>query len=143
MSGEAFKGLDFILEVNTGTTGIPIWTKICGLTQTGLTINQEGVDITDNCSEGWREMLEGAGIRNVSISASGNARDTAGQQWILSKILANEFVEARIRRGYGDEFSGFWQIPSNGYSAPYNSAETFEVTLESAGEITYTPAILS
>ena len=139
MSGEAFKGLDFILEVNTGTAPTVTWTKVCGLTQTGLTINQEGVDITDGCSEGWREMLAGAGVRNISISASGNSRDTAGQQWILSKILANEFVEARIRRGYGDEFSGVWQIPSNGYSAAYNAQETFEVTLESAGEITYTP----
>ena len=85
-------------------------------------------------------MLEGAGVRNVSISASGNARDNAAQQFILAKILANEFVTARIKRGHGDEFSGVWQIPSNGYSAPYNGAETFEVTLESAGKITYTAA---
>ena len=140
MAGEAFKGLDFILEVQTATTPTVVWTKVCGLTQTGLTINQEGVDITDNCSEGWREMLEGAGVRNVSISASGNARDNAAQQFILAKILANEFVTARIKRGHGDEFSGVWQIPSNGYSAPYNGAETFEVTLESAGKITYKPA---
>lgn len=135
-----FKGLDFILEVKTATTPSVVWTKMCGLTQTGLTINGEGVDVTDNCSEGWREMLEGAGIRSVSISASGNASDNAAQQFILAKILANEFVEARIKRGYGDEFAGVFQIPSNGYSAPHNGAETFEVTLESAGEITYTPA---
>lgn len=135
-----FRGLDFILEVQTQADPI-VWTKMCGLTQTGLTINQEGVDITDNCSEGWREMLQGAGVRSVSISASGNASDNAAQQWILSKILDNAFVVARIRRGIGDEFSGTWQIPSSGFSAAYNGAETFEVTLESAGAISYTPAV--
>jgi TP901-1 family phage major tail protein len=131
-----FRGLDFILEVKTDADPIT-WTKVCGLTQTGLTINAESVDVTDNCSNGWREMLEGAGVRSVSITASGNANDNAAQLFITQAILVDEFIEARIRRGYGDEFSGTWHIPSNGFSAPYNGAETFEVTLESAGEITY------
>lgn len=139
MTGEAYKGLDFILEVDNGTEGVPLWTRVCGLTQTGLTINQEGVDITDNCSEGWREMLEGAGVRSVSISGSGNSRNNDGQKFLEEACRSNLFVKARIRRGYGDQFSGVWQIPSVGASATYNGAETFEVTLESAGEITYTP----
>lgn len=135
-----FKGLDFILEVNTGALLEPVWTKICGLTQTGLTINAESVDVTDNCSDGWREMLEGAGIRSVSISASGNATDNAGQLFMTQAILDDEFIQARIKRGYGDQFAGMWHIPSNGFSAAHNGAETYEVTLESAGEITYTAA---
>lgn len=135
-----FKGLDFILEVNTGTLLVPVWTKICGLTQTGLTINAESVDVTDNCSDGWREMLEGAGIRSVSISASGNATDNAGQLFMTQAILDDEFIQARIKRGHGDQFAGMWHIPSNGFSAAHNGAETYEVTLESAGEITYTAA---
>jgi TP901-1 family phage major tail protein len=135
-----YRGLDFILEVRTDADP-EVWTKVCGLTQSGLTINAESVDVTDNCSDGWREMLEGAGVRSVSITASGNSSDNAAQAFITNAILNNQFIRARIRRGAGDEFEGTWQIPSNGFSAPFNGAETFEVTLESAGAISYTPPV--
>jgi TP901-1 family phage major tail protein len=137
-AAKKFRGVDFIFEIETEEN---TWKQVCGLTQTGMTINAESVDVTDNCSEGWREMLEGAGIRSMSITASGNANDSETQLFLTAAIMADQFISARIRRGYGDEFAGVWHIPSNGFSAAHNGAETFEVTLESAGEITYTPPV--
>ena len=42
-----------------------------------MTINSETVDVTDKDGNGWRELLEGAGITSMSLKGSGVVSDNA------------------------------------------------------------------
>ena len=136
-----FKGLDLIIEVKTATTPAVVWTKIAGMTQTGFTINDESVDVTDKDSDGWREMLEGAGIRSMSLTASGyHSTATTSHEFLMDAILNGTFVECRLKRGFGDMFEGVFQLTSTGGSGAHNDAESAEFSFESSGAIDYTAA---
>ena len=129
---EAQAGRLFKLSIWNGSE----FTLICGLQATSVTINQEGVDTTDNCSGSIRQMLEGAGVRNVSISGNGVTRLPSAMSFLLSSHFAQSHVYMRLTDGRGLDLYGFMQIVSIGASAAYNGAEMFEISLESTGEVT-------
>ena len=62
------KGSAFLLKVGEG--GAPlVFTTVAGLRTTQLAINADTVVVTNQGSGGWRELLGGAGVRSVSITA--------------------------------------------------------------------------
>ena len=111
---------------------------LCGLQATSITINQEGVDTTDNCSGSIRQMLEGAGVRSFSISGNGIARLPSALSFLLSSYFAQSHIDIKVKSGTLELYSTV-QIASIGGSAAYNSAELFEITLESTREVTTFP----
>ena len=116
------------------------YTTISALRSTSFTINEETVDVTDKDGDGWRELLEGAGISSMSVSGSGIADNGDTQAFMLDALLKKTHVVLKIIREAGDEFTGTFQIASMAFSGEYNAEETFDLTVESAGTITYTPA---
>lgn len=116
------------------------YTTISALRSTSFTINEETVDVTDKDGAGYRETLEGAGISSLSVTGSGIADNGDTQAFMLNAILNKTHVNLKIIREAGDEFTGTFQITSMAFSGEYNAEETFDLTLESAGTITHTPA---
>ena len=108
---------------------------LCGLQATSVTINQEGVDTTDNCSGSIRQMLEGAGVRSFSISGNGITRLPTALSFLLSIYFAQSHIDIKVKSGTLELYSTM-QIASIGGSAAYNGAELFEITLESTGRVT-------
>lgn len=109
---------------------------LCGLQSTSLTVAQEGIDTTDNCSDGNREMLEGAGIRSLSISGSGITRSFSE---LLAAHVQNQHIYALVTNAASQVFAAFYQISSIGLSGAHNGAELFDITLESAASVQYIP----
>ena len=129
---EARKGILFSVYVFEGGD----YRLLCGLQATSVTINQEGVDTTDNCSSGqWREMLEGAGVRSFSISGNGITRLPSALSFLLSIYFAQSHIDIKVKSGTLELYSTM-QITAFGNSASHNGAELFEITLESTGEVT-------
>ena len=77
----AGKGSSFLLKDNS--TGTPA--TIGGLRSTSMTINGEAVDITSKDSNAFissgndkaRDLLQGGGVRSMTISASGVFTDSS------------------------------------------------------------------
>jgi len=116
------------------------YTTISALRSTSFTINEETVDVTDKDGDGWRKLLEGAGISSMSVSGSGIADNGDTQAFMLDAILNKTHVGLKIIREAGDAFTGTFQLASMAFSGEYNAEETFDLTLESAGTVTYTAA---
>lgn len=131
-----FKGRELLIKVETAPN---VFTTLSAQTSSGFTINNESVDVTDKDGSGWRELLEGAGITSMSLTASGYTSDNATYTFVLGKVMANEHFKCRVVRGLGDEFEGMFMAESTGSTGEYNGAETFELSLQSAGAIAYTP----
>jgi len=133
-----YKGRELRIKVRT-STGPDVFTVIGGIRTESMTINSETVDVTDKDGNGWRELLEGAGITSMSLKGSGVVSDNAVfTDHIMAAVMANTHVVLKIESGLGDVWQGTFAVPSAERAGEYNKEETFSITLESAGTITYT-----
>ena len=133
-----FKGRELRIKVRT-STGPDVFAVVGGIRTESMTINSETVDVTDKDGNGWRELLEGAGITSMSLKGSGVVSDdTVFTDHIMAAVMANTHVVLKIESGLGDVWQGTFAVPSAERAGEYNKEETFSITLESAGTITYT-----
>lgn len=135
----AQKGKDLLLKVDSD--GLGAFTTIAGLRSRGIAINAEAVDITHAESAGrWRELLEGAGAKTARLSGSGIFKDAASDA-----IVRGYVFNGTIRRwqtvvpDFGT-IEGPFQITAFELTGRHDGEVAFELTLESAGELTFTAA---
>mgnify|MGYP001400366354 FL=1 len=132
----AQKGKDLLLKLDDGTG---TFITVAGLRTRRFTLNTEAVDITHAESAGrWRELLAGAGVRRAAISGAGVFKDAASDT-----VMRQVFFDGQIRawQVFIPDFGliqGLFQIASLDYRADHAAEVTFDLALESAGELTFT-----
>jgi TP901-1 family phage major tail protein len=135
----AQKGRDLLLKVDQTGTGSFI--TVAGLRTRSLAFNAATVDITNaESSNQWRELLAGAGMRNARITGNGIFKDGAS-----SALLRDTFFTGTIRNWQVivpalGTIQGPFQISSLDYAGQYNAEVSFDITLESAGDLLFTAA---
>ena len=141
----AQKGSAFLLKDNS--TGSPV--TLGGMRSTSMSINGETVDITTKESATFdatagndigRVLLPNAGIRSMSLSASGVFTDSAGENNIRGAAFTGDSLNYDLVFGDGSNVKGAFIITSYERAGEYNGEETFSITLESNGTMTYTNA---
>jgi len=133
----AQSGRDLLLKLDM--TGDGQFVTVAGLRATRLSLNAEPVDVTSlSSSGGWRELLGGAGVKSASLSGSG--------------VFTDADTDARARQLFFDGTVGDWQVivPAFGiiegpfqltaieYAGSYNGEASYELSLASAGALTFT-----
>ena len=134
----AQKGKDLLLKIEDGSGA---FVSVAGLRTQRLALNADAVDVTHAESAGrWRELLAGAGVRRASIAGSGIFKDAS------SDILIRQvFFDGLIRNwqivvpSFG-VIQGSFQISSLDYRGEHAGEVTFEMSLESAGQLSFTAA---
>ncbi len=134
----AQKGSLFLVKVGDGVGSHETFTTVASARSTGMTVNNESVDITAKDSAGWRELLAGAGIQSMSITLSGVFKDSVQEELIRGYSFANSIDSYQLFSGNGDMFSGEFQVTSYSRAGEHNGEETFDLALESSGVITVT-----
>lgn len=132
----AQKGRNFLLKEGTAAAG----TTLAGMRTTGVTLNNEQVDITNKDSSGWRTLLEGAGTQSLEITAEGVFTDAAVEETVRGYAFANSINAFGLLFGNGDSIDASWAISNYQRSGTHNGEETYSMTLQSSGSITYTAA---
>lgn len=137
----AQKGSDVLLKMDTATSGGPTFTTIAGIQTKSVQFDAEMVDITNqDSSNKWRELLAGAGIKKFRISGSGVFLDGTAENSAMTSFVAGTIKQWQmIIAGLGT-LQAYMQITQLEYAAPHNKELTYQITLESAGELTYTAA---
>jgi len=129
-------GKDLLIKVDLNNAGT--FQTMAGLRATRISLNAETVDVTSLESAGWRELLAGAGVKAASVTGSGVFRDQAtdarAQQIFFDGEVPNFQV---IVPGFG-VIQGLFQITAIEYSGTYNGEATYDMTLASAGVLTFT-----
>lgn len=132
----AKKGGDFLLKIEDSATP-GSYSMLGGLRSNSLTINNEAIDATNKGSNQWREILDQAGIKSMSISGSGiftsDATLTQARQIAISGLLTNFQI---VDSDSGDTFQGKFKLTSLERGGEYNGEMTWSISLESSGEIT-------
>lgn len=133
----AQNGKDLLIKLDM--TGGGQFDTIAGLRATRISFNAESVDVTSlESSGGWRELLGGAGVKSASISGSGVFKDETTDER-ARQIFFEGLVPAFqvIIPDFGI-VEGPFQVTSVEYSGSYNGEATYELSMASAGALTFT-----
>ncbi len=133
------KGKDLLLKVDQ--TGGGSFVTVGGLRSRRLAFNAEPVDITDSESVGrWRELLAGAGVRRAGLSGAGLFKDSAADESVRKIFFDGDIRDWQIVVPDFGTLQGPFQISSLEYAGEHNGEITYELSMDSAGVITFTAA---
>lgn len=130
-------GKDLLVKVDL--IGDGQFETIAGLRATRISFNAETVDVTSLESQGgWRELLAGAGVKTASISGSGVFRDANTDERARQIFFDAEMPNFQVIVPSFGVIQGRFQITAIEYSGSHNGEATYELTLASAGLLTFT-----
>ena len=130
----AQKGKDLLLKMDNGTSLV----TVAGMRSRRLAFNAETVDITHAESAGrWRELLEGAGVRRASVSGRGIFKDGASDALVRQTFFDGAIRACQVVIPDFGTIDGPFQIVSLEFSGEHNGEVIFDLSLESAGALTF------
>jgi TP901-1 family phage major tail protein len=129
-------GKDLLIKLDM--TGGGQFETIAGLRATRLSFNAESVDVTSLASNGWRELLGGAGVKSAGISGSGVFRDASTDERARQIFFDGETPEFQVIIPDFGIVEGPFQVTSIEYAGSHNGEATYELSLASAGALVFT-----
>ena len=130
----AQKGKDLLVKMNAGAG----YVTVAGLRSRRIAFNAELVEITHAESvDRWRELLAGAGVRRASVSGRGLFKDGASDAMVRQAFFDGAIYNCQIVVPDFGTISGAFQISSLEIAAEHDREVTFDIALESAGELTF------
>jgi TP901-1 family phage major tail protein len=131
----AQKGKDLLVKINDGTGFV----TVAGLRSRRIAFNAELVDITHAESvDRWRELLAGAGVRRASVSGRGLFKDGASDALVRQAFFDGTVNNTQVIVPDFGTIEGLFQISSLEFSGEHNGEVAFDLSLESAGALTFT-----
>ena len=133
----AQKGKDLLVKIADGAG----YTTVAGLRTRRLAFNAETVDITHaESANRWRELLDGAGVKRASVSGRGLFKDASSDALMRQAFFSGTIVGYQIVIPTFGTVQGPFQIASLEFAGEHNGEVTYDMSLESAGELTFTAA---
>jgi len=130
-------GKDLLIKVDL--TGDGTFVTIAGLRASRISFNAERVDVTSLESPGgWRELLAGAGVRSAEISGSGVFRDANTDERARQIFFDGEVPLFQVIIPSFGVIEGAFQITAIEYAGSHNGEATYELSLASAGQLSFT-----
>jgi len=129
------KGRDLLLKLRIGS----VFTTVAGLRASRIALNAQTVDITTRESAGrWRELLSGAGLRSASLTGAGLFTDAAADSAIRTLFFDTEVAPWQVVLPDFGTLQGPFQLTALEFSGDHDGAMSYDLTLASAGELTFT-----
>lgn len=137
----AQNGKDLLLKVDMTSDGQ--FETIAGLRATRVSFNAESVDVTSLESQGgWRELLAGAGVRSANITGAGVFKDEGTDERARQIFFDGETPDFQVIIPDFGVVEGPFQVTSLEYSGSHNGEATYEVSLASAGALSFTALVV-
>ncbi len=129
-------GKDLLLKLDL--TGDGTFETVAGLRATRISFNAETVDVTSlESAGGWRELLGGAGVKSASISGSGVFRDANTDERARQIFFDGEVPNFQVIIPDFGVVEGAFMITSIEYAGSHNGEATYEMSLASAGALSF------
>lgn len=130
----AERGSAFLLKIGDGAA-TPTFATVAGLKTTQLSVNGDAVAITHKGSGGWRELLSGAGVRSVSVAASGIFTGSAAETQVRGLALDGGIETYELSFESGERMRGDFLVTRLEYAGDFNGERNYTVALESSGAV--------
>jgi TP901-1 family phage major tail protein len=133
----AQKGKDLLIKIDESGSFV----TVAGLRTRRLAFNAETVDITHaESANRWRELLDGAGVKRASLSGRGLFKDAASDELMRATFFDGAVKDYQVVIPDFGTVEGAFQIVGLEFAGEHNGEVTFDLSLESAGELTFTVA---
>ena len=130
-------GKDLLVKIDLSSDGN--FQTVAGLRATRISFNTESVDVTSlESAGGWRELLAGAGVKSASISGSGVFRDASSDERARQIFFDGETPDFQVVIPDFGTIQGPFQVSSIDYAGSHDGEATYELSLASAGQLTFT-----
>lgn len=130
----AQKGSAFLLKISDGASPASYQT-VAGLRTTQMSIAGDPVVVTSKDSDGWRELLTGAGIRSVAVSAAGIFLGSAAETLIRANAMNGTLDHYELSFEDGEKLRGRFLVQKLDYSGDFNGERNYTLQLESSGQV--------
>jgi TP901-1 family phage major tail protein len=130
----AQKGSAVLLTISDGEA-MPAYQTVAGLRTTQMTVAGDTVVVTNKASGGWRELLSGAGVRSVSVSAAGIFLGSAAEAQVRANAMAGTLDDYELSFEDGEKLRGRFLIQRLDYSGDFNGERNYSLQLESSGAV--------
>ena len=131
----AQKGKDLLVKIADGAG----FSTVAGLRTRRLAFNAETVDITHaESANRWRELLDGAGVKRASVAGRGLFTDAATDASMRQTFFDGTVLTYQIVIPDFGTVQGAFQLTNLEFAGEHNGEVTYDVALESAGELTFT-----
>ncbi|CUH65414.1 phage major tail protein, TP901-1 family [Thalassovita autumnalis] len=135
----AQNGKDLLIKVDL--TGDGQFETLAGLRATRMSFNAESVDVTSlDSTGGWRELLAGAGVRSAAITGAGIFKDEATDERARQIFFDAEMPDFQVVIPHFGTVTGPFQLTAIDYAGSHDGEATYEMSLASAGALTFTAA---
>lgn len=143
----ALKGRDYLVGLKSGSPTTT--TLIRAARNTQLAYADEQVDVTQKDSNGWKEHLQDAGNKQLTVTMDGAFERQAAFATLSAAAAAGTFVSLVVsdavttgspEAASGEEWSGTFQITQMNRAGTFNGEQTYSFTFVSSGVVTHTPA---
>lgn len=135
----AQKGKDLLVKLDAD--GMGDFVTVAGLRTRSLAFNARAVDVTHAESAGrWRELLEGAGVRSAGITGRGIFKDAASDAAVRQIFFDGAIRNWQVVIPDFGTVQGPFQIAALEFAGDHDGEVTFDLALESAGEIAFAAA---
>ena len=133
----AQNGKDLLIKLDM--TGTGTFETIAGLRAQRISFNAESVDVTSLESQGgWRELLGGAGVKSAAITGSGVFKDATTDERARQVFFNGEVPDFQVVVPDFGIIEGPFLITALDYAGSHNGEATFELSMASAGVLTFT-----
>ena len=132
----AQKGKDLLLKVDGDGAGD--FVTVAGQRSRTIAFNAESVDVTHSESAGqWRELLAGAGVKTARITGAGIFKDAASDETVRGYFFNGAIRDWQVVVPDFGTLTGPFHIASLELTGRHDSEVSFELALESAGELVF------
>lgn len=129
-------GIDVIIKIDTGAG---TFATMAGFRANTISFNGATIDATNGDSPGrWRELIAQHGTKSLSLSGRGVFKAGTTDTTIQSTFFSSGAIDAQaVVPGLGT-FEAPFIISSVEYAGNHDGEATYDFTLESGGEVTFT-----
>jgi TP901-1 family phage major tail protein len=132
------KGVDVLLSINTTST---TYVALGGARTVSMSLNNQPVDATSASSTGqWRQLIDAAGILSMDATFSGVFQDDARDEDLRAAQMGRTLKNFRVTVPDFGTFTGPFIVTNLTYGGSHDGEATFEVSLQSGGQITFAAA---
>ena len=127
-------GIDFIIQVNTGTEQTPVWTTVAAQRGAKLNRSSDTVDTTTKDSDSWKENEYT--FREWSIDADGLiVENDEGYKALDDAFFQLKKLQVQMVTAAGNKYKGLSLLTDFSNDAPYNDSATYSVKLLGTGAL--------
>jgi len=132
----AQNGKDLLIKVDMNGSGS--FSTLAGLRASRISFNAESVDVTTlESTGGWRELLAGAGVRSATLTGSGVFKDATTDARTREIFFGSLTPNFEVTIPDFGTITGPFMVTSLDYAGNHNGEATYELSLASAGELTF------